>query len=78
VITLQNPHGLPPESPLTGAATVAIAAKTEEKAKALIPKAVAEAKKTVPCRFPYFLRLHILIISQGISLHIPAVHLVRR
>ncbi|KAF8445831.1 peptidylprolyl isomerase-like protein 2 [Boletus edulis BED1] len=48
VITLQNPHGLPPESPLTGAAAVAMAAKNEEKAKTVVPKAVSETKKTVP------------------------------
>ncbi|KAN0100524.1 Cyclophilin-like domain containing protein [Tylopilus felleus] len=48
VITLQNPHGLPAESPLTGAAAVAMAAKKEEKVKTLVPKAVSEAKKNVP------------------------------
>ncbi|KAG8219719.1 hypothetical protein J3R82DRAFT_687 [Butyriboletus roseoflavus] len=48
VITLQNPHGLPTESPLTGAAAVAMAAKNEEKAKISVPKAVSEAKKAVP------------------------------
>lgn len=51
MITLQNPHGLPPESPLTGAAAVAMAAKNEEKAKTLIPKAVPKAKKAVPCKY---------------------------
>ncbi|KAG9314270.1 cyclophilin-like domain-containing protein [Chiua virens] len=39
VITLQNPHGLPPESPLSGAALVAMSAKKEDMAKAPVPKA---------------------------------------
>ncbi|KAI9461809.1 cyclophilin-like domain-containing protein [Boletus coccyginus] len=48
MITLQNPHGLPPESPLTGAAAVAMASKNEERAKILAPKAVSEAKRDLP------------------------------
>ncbi|KIJ68568.1 hypothetical protein HYDPIDRAFT_82284 [Hydnomerulius pinastri MD-312] len=48
IITLQNPHGLTSDSPLTGASSVAAVAKKDEKPKVAVSKAVTEAKKAVP------------------------------